>query len=363
MTGVELPPHPTIVVKVGTSSLTGDDGSIAFDRMERLVAQVVRVRELGARTLVVSSGSIASGVEALGLDERPGDVGVLQAVAAVGQVKLMDSYADAFAAHDIPVGQVLLTRYDFEQRNQYLHARSTLRYLLELGVVPVVNENDTVADDEIRFGENDRLSALVAHVIAADLLVLLTDQPGLFTGDPRFDDAATLIEEVHRVDEELEAVAGGAGTEVGSGGMASKLAAARMASWSGVATVIAAADNPEVLPKILRGDRVGTIVRPHDRRLSSRKLWIAFAQGAAGHVVVDDGAARALSDDGSSLLAVGVVAQAGSFRSGDAVEIQDRMGQLIGKGITRVDHKELADIRGKRDAPIVVHRDDLVVLA
>ncbi|MCC7078953.1 MAG: glutamate 5-kinase [Acidimicrobiia bacterium] len=362
MNGVRLPANPTVVVKVGTSSITDGAGVLAPERIARLVAQVVAVREGGARILLVSSGSIAAGVGTLDLGTRPADFEVLQAVAAVGQVKLMDAYAGAFGVHGVPVGQVLLTRYDFENRSQYLHARSTLRHLLELGVVPVVNENDTVADDEIRFGENDRLSALVAHVIAADMLVLLTDQPGLFTGDPRFDESATLIEEVHRVDAELEAVAGGAGTGLGSGGMASKLAAARMASWSGVATVIAGSHESDVLARIVRGERIGTVVRPHDRRLSSRKLWIAFAQAASGIVIVDEGAARALVRDGS-LLAVGVVAHSGTFRTGDAVEIQDRAGALIGKGIVRVDHRELAETSGRRDAPVVVHRDDLVMLS
>lgn len=362
MNGISVGPCPTVVVKVGTSSLTDDKGNLCSTSIEGLANQLVRIRDGGARAVLVTSGSIACGLQAMEYTTRPVDVEVLQAIAAVGQVKLMDAYADAFASHDLAVGQVLLTRHDFEHRSQYLHARATLRRLLELGVVPIVNENDTVADDEIRFGENDRLSALVAHLIAADLLILLTDQAGLFTGDPRFDESATLIEEVHRVDEELEAMAGQSGTALGSGGMASKLAAARMASWSGVTTVIASGDREGVLAEIVAGDRVGTVVHPHDRRLSSRKLWIAFAQAAAGHVVVDEGAVRALSTEGSSLLAVGVVAHDGFFHTGDAVEICDVTGRMVGKGIARVDYKELATIRGRRDAPVVVHRDDMVLL-
>ncbi|MFN8103447.1 MAG: glutamate 5-kinase [Acidimicrobiia bacterium] len=359
---LELSRNPTLVVKIGSSSLVGSDGSVDPEAVSRVCRQVVTARNAGARVVLVSSGAIAAGMPELGFDQRPADVEALQAVAAVGQVRLMIEYRAAFAHAGVHMGQVLLTRFDFEERGQYLHARSTLRHLLEIGVVPVVNENDTVADDEIRFGDNDRLSALVAHLIAADALVLLTDQPGLLSSDPRLSEEATLIEEVHAIDHELDAAAG-AGGPLGSGGMASKLAAARMASWSGVATLIADATREDVLSTLMEGHSVGTVVRPHDRRLSSRKLWIAFAQAAAGRVFVDEGAARALERDGSSLLAVGVVAVSGAFRSGDAVEVCGREGTLIAKGLARVDSKELSEILGRRDAPVVCHRDDLVVLS
>lgn len=359
---LDLSPNPTLVVKVGSSSLVDGTGRVDTSAVARICAQVVEARNAGARIVLVSSGAIAAGLPDLGIEERPTDVEMLQAIAAVGQVRLMMEYRGALAPAGVRVGQVLLTRFDFEERSQYLHARATLRRLLEIGVLPVVNENDTVADDEIRFGENDRLSALVAHLIAADALVLLTDQPGLLSSDPRLSDEATLIDEVHAIDAELEAVAG-AGGPLGSGGMASKLAAARMASWSGVATLIADAARDDVLAALLEGRNVGTVVRPHDRRLSSRKLWIAFAQAAAGRIFVDDGAVRALERDGSSLLPVGVVAGSGGFHTGDAVEIVARDGRLVAKGLVRVDAKELGEILGRRDAPVVCHRDDLVVLS
>jgi len=359
---LSLPRNPTIVVKIGSSSLLGTDGGVDVGAVGRVCSQVVRARARGARVVLVSSGAIAAGLPELGLAERPSDVEVLQAVAAVGQVRLMMEYRGALAESGVHVGQVLLTRFDFEERSQYLHARSTLRRLLELGVLPIVNENDTVADDEIRFGENDRLSALVAHLIAADALVLLTDQPGLLSADPRLSPDARLIDVVPVVDEVLKEAAGGGGP-LGSGGMASKLAAAEMASFSGVATVIADASREDVLDRVLSGSNAGTVVLPHDRRLPSRKLWIAFAQAPSGRIFVDEGAVRALTGEGSSLLAVGVVASEGEFHTGDAVEVCDRSGALVAKGLARVDAKELAETRGKRDAPVVVHRDDLVVLA
>src|SRR5207244_8327728 len=204
----------------------------------------------------------AAGLPALGLDRRPTDIGTLQAVAAIGQPRLMERFCAILATHGLVAGQVLLTPYDFIHRTQYLHARQTLRRLLDLGAVPIVNENDTVADDEIRYGDNDRLAALVAHLVGADLLLLLTDTPGLFTADPRLDERASLIEEIVEVDAALEAVAGGTGTPRGSGGMASKLAAAKIAAWSGVRAVIAGADVPDVVLDVIEGRAVGTAVRP-----------------------------------------------------------------------------------------------------
>jgi glutamate 5-kinase len=241
--------------------------------------------------------------------------------------------------------------------------------LFELGVVPIVNENDTVADDEIRYGDNDRLAALVANLVSADLLVLLTDTPGLFTADPRLDQQASLIEEISAVDDALEAVAGGRGSERGSGGMASKLAAAKIASWSGVRAVIAAADVPDVLAGALAGEAVGTVVRPHEERLSSRKLWIAFARPATGRIVVDDGARRALVSQGRSLLAAGVREVRGTFDVDDAVEVLGPDGRAFAKGLVRYDSAALEAAAGRRTSELadgapqeVVHRDDLVVL-
>jgi glutamate 5-kinase len=282
----------------------------------------------------------------------------------------MGVYDEALSRHGLVAGQVLLAPLDFMVRSQYLHARATLGRLLELGVVPVVNENDAIADDEIRFGDNDRLAALVSHLVGADTLVLLTDTPGLFTADPRLDDSASLIEEIVEVDHALEAIAGGAGSDRGSGGMASKLAAAKLAAWTGVRTVIAAARRDGVLPDALSGAAgVGTVVLPHDRRLPARKLWIAFAVGASGTLVVDDGARRAVASGTASLLAAGVRAVQGEFSADAAVELATESGEVFAKGLVRVDAATAREMAGRRSdelpegaAPWLVHRDDLVVL-
>jgi len=361
----------TVVVKIGTSSLTDARGVIAEGAIEKLVAEVNAARAEQHRVVVVTSGAISAGLPRLGLSEpRPTDLPTLQAVAAIGQTSLMRVYDDAFSAHHIVCGQVLLAPLDFIHRQQYLHARQTLTRLLDLGVVPVVNENDAVADDEIRFGDNDRLAALVAHLVDADLLVLLTDTDGVFTADPRLDAGATLIEDIVAVDAALEAAAGGAGTERGSGGMASKLAAARIASRSGVQTVIAAAAREGVLASALRGEPgIGTYVRATEKRLGARKLWIAFALASSGTVTVDDGARRALVERGTSLLPAGVTAVSGPFNDGDGVEIAGPDGVVFAKGIAAHGMSWVYAAMGKRsdaldaaDANEVVHRDDLVVL-
>src|SRR5581483_4865463 len=259
-----------VVCKIGTSSITDAKGEIRVDAVEAFCASIADVRAAGHVVVTVTSGAIAAGLPALGLDgdARPRDAQTLQAVSAVGQSRLMRVYDRAFEGLGLVSGQVLLAPLDFGVRQQYLHARGTIRRLLELGVVPVVNENDAIADDEIRFGDNDRLAALVAHLVDADVLVLLTDAPGLLTADPRLDPSASLIEEIVEVDHTLEAVAGGAGTVRGSGGMASKIAAAKMAAWSGVRVVIAGADRPGVLQDAVNGEAgVGTVVLPRERRL------------------------------------------------------------------------------------------------
>jgi len=361
----------TVVVKIGTSSVTDAAGVIAEDAIKKLVAEVASLRHEEQRVVVVTSGAISAGLPRLGLHEpRPTDMPTLQAVAAVGQSRLMRVYDDAFSALDIVCGQVLLAPLDFVHRQQYLHARQTLTRLLDLGVVPVVNENDAVADDEIRFGDNDRLAALVAHLVGADLLVLLTDTDGVFTADPRLDANATLIEDIVAVDAALEAAAGGAGTERGSGGMASKLAAARIASRRGVPTVIAAASRDGVLAAALRGDAgTGTIIRAAEKRLGQRKLWIAFALASSGTITVDEGARRALIERGTSLLPAGVTDARGPFNEGEGVEIEGPDGVVFAKGIAAHGTAWVHAAMGKRTDALnpgedheVVHRDDLVVL-
>jgi glutamate 5-kinase len=281
----------------------------------------------------------------------------------------MERMGAILAQHGLTAGQVLLTPHDFVQRAQYLHARETLRRLLDLGVLPIVNENDTVADDEIRYGDNDRLAALVSHLVGADLLVMLTDTPGLLTADPRLDAEASLIEEIAEVDAALESVAGGSGTARGSGGMASKLAAAKIAAWSGVRTVIAAAGAPGVVLAAVQGEPVGTSIHPRRQRLPSRKLWIAFARGAAGRVVVDAGAERALRHDGRSLLPAGVRGVEGAFDADEAVEVVGEDGRPFAKGLVRFSADGLRTVAGRRTGDLpegtpheVIHRDDLVVL-
>jgi glutamate 5-kinase len=360
-----------IVAKLGTSSLTDEHGVIDDDAVAKTAAEVAAARGAGHEVVLVSSGAVAAGLPALGIpaERRPRDARTLQAVSAVGQARLMQTWGRHLGGHGLVAGQVLLAPLDFMVRTQYLHARSTLERLLELGVVPVVNENDAIADDEIRFGDNDRIAALVAQLVGADLLLLLTDAPGLMDADPRFAAEASLIEEIVEIDHELEALAGGTGSARGSGGMASKLAAAKMASWSGVRAVIAAAVRPGVLMDALAGAvGVGTSVQPRDRKLSARKLWIAFALPPQGRIVIDDGAARALSAGGRSLLAAGVVQVHGAFAADDAVEIVDSHGAVVAKGLSRVDADELGAMAGRRSDELfdgsgeVVHADDLVIL-
>jgi len=361
----------TVVVKVGSSSVTGPDGGgIDSGAVERLCGQIAELRSMGHLVVLVSSGAISAGWAVMGGGRRPADLATLQAVSAVGQHRLMRVYDDSLARHGVLVGQVLLAPLDFGHRQQYLHARQTLSRLLELGVVPVVNENDATSDDEIRFGDNDRLAALVAHLVAADLLVLLTDAPGLLTADPRTAAEASLIEEVVEVDHGLEALAAGPGSAVGSGGMISKLAAAKIAAWSGVETVIAEAARPGVLLGAVRREPgVGTVFRPRPRRLPARKLWIAFALPPAGTIVVDDGARRALTEREASLLPAGVSAVQGSFDAEAAVEITGADGVVFAKGLVRHGADTIRSWAGRRTGELpddvsreVVHRDDLVVL-
>jgi glutamate 5-kinase len=357
------------VVKVGTSSITRSSGELDDAALLKLCGEIVEARAAGHEVVLVCSGAIAAGLPALGMQQRPSAIGVLQAVAAVGQPRLMERFGAIFGQHGVVAGQVLLTPHDFAHRAQYLHARETLRRLLDLGVAPVVNENDTIADDEIRYGDNDRLAALLANLVRADLLILLTDTDGLFTADPRLDAEASLIEEIAEVDAALEAVAGGAGTGRGSGGMSSKLAAAKIAAWSGVRSVIAAAESPGVVLAAIEGKPVGTMVHSRAQRLSSRKLWIAFAQGSAGRIVVDAGARAALVDHGRSLLPAGVRAVEGGFDADQAVEVVGEDGRPFAKGLVRYPASSLRQVAGRRTTELpegspgeVIHRDDLVVL-
>ena len=361
----------TVVVKIGTSSITDSEGVVQRAAVASLCEQVSKAISEGHRVVVVTSGAIAAGLPELGMggDQRPTDTITLQAAATVGQGALIRVYREEFARLGLVAGQVLLIAIDFVVRSQYLHARSTMRRLLDLGVVPVVNENDAIADDEIRFGDNDRLAALVANLVDADLLLLLTDTDGVYTSDPRLSADASVIPEITEIGTHHESLGGGAGSSRGSGGMASKIMAAKVASWSGVRSVIARADKPGVLADaIARKPDTGTLVRARESRMPARKLWIAFAVGTRGTVVVDQGA-RAALERGTSLLAAGVREVIGDFGAGAPVEITTTNGEPFARGLARHSSEELRPALGLRSADlppgsphVVVHADDLVVL-
>ncbi len=358
-----------VIAKVGTSSLTNTAGVIQHDVIASLCDQMAMLRSQGHEVILVSSAAISAGVAALGLASRPTEVLTLQALAAAGQPRLMEVYNRELGRHGIIGAQVLLVPHDFANRQQYLHARQTLVKLVELGCVPIVNENDAVANDEIRYGDNDRIAALVAHNVSADLLILLTDTPGLFTADPRTDPTATLITEVPANDPLAAVSAGSTGTDRGSGGMASKLLAARLASWSGTRAVIAQALRPNVLVDAVAGQSVGTSFAPSDRRLPARKLWIGFASMVRGSVTVDDGAYRALVERGTSLLPAGIVSVSGDFDEDSTIEVRDPAGVVFARGMAVWGAAVVRQYAGHstRDLPArvaheVIHRDDLVLL-
>lgn len=350
------------MVKLGSSSLTTDEGAVNDDRLAEISAALHNVRARGAQVVLVSSGAIAAGLVPLGQHRRPRDLPTLQAAASVGQGLLLGHWSRAFAVHDVTVAQVLLTADDVTRRVHYRNARQTLTRLLELGALPVVNENDTVATEEIRFGDNDRLAALVAHLINADLLLLLSDVDGVYDGNPRRG-PAQLITDV-RGGQDLAAVTTHGGSEVGSGGMASKVAAAGIAAGAGVPVVITAANR---LAEVLAGEKIGTLFHPTGDRIASRLLWLAHATTPRGTLTLDPGAVAAVVDRRSSLLAAGVTAVTGSFVVGDPVDLLDPAGVSIGRGLVGFDADELPGLLGRSGRATgqreVVHRDDLVVSA
>lgn len=347
------------MVKIGSSSLSAPRGGIDSEALQRVANNVLALWGAGHPTLLVTSGAVSAGLPALGLETRPTELAELQVAAAVGQVQLMAAYATAFG--DRQVAQVLLTRDVLSRREQYLHARAALDRMLTLGVVPVVNENDTVVVDELRFGDNDRLAAILAHLVKSGMLILLTDTPGLFPSDPGLAGEGELLRAVEHTDQILnelrtDAQAG----RFGSGGVATKVAAAQMAAWSGIPTVVAGAAEPDVAISAVKGEEVGTWIEPRSSRLGARKLWIAFGLPTDGIVEIDGGAVAALKEDGGSLLAVGVTGTRGEFPAGAAVEIHND-ATLVAKGISQLS-AEAIEISRRQQGEIVVHRDDLVVL-
>lgn len=365
-----------IVIKIGSSTLTTSESSIDYDYLSDLADQVARVRAAGWQPVIVTSAAIACGLEALGMEKRPTDMPSLQAAASVGQSALSTAYAETFSRHGIVTSTVLLTRRDTADRTAYLHARNTLSRLLELGVVPIINENDTVAIEQIRFGDNDTLAAVAACLIDADLVVILSDIDGLYDANPNDDPNAKLIERVDRITPEILAAAGGSGSVVGSGGMVTKLKAARVLAVAGIPMVICAGRRPATVEDAAAGRSVGTLFaaseKPHE--ITARKLWIALGDSARGCVVVDDGAKAALIERGSSLLSVGVSAVSGHFEPGDIIDIKDGSGHLFARGRTAFSADEIDLACGKSRekieanrllAPLaekpIVHRDELVV--
>ena len=359
----EIPAVRRLVVKIGSSSLTASDGGLDVAQVSALASEVARVHRKGVATVLVSSGAIAAGLHPLGVKRRPTDIPSLQAAASVGQGILMHAYQRAFARRKITVGQVLLTQDDFIRRKGYVNANAALSRLLALGVVPIVNENDTVAVDEIRFGDNDRLAALVANLVHAELLVILSDVEGVHAQHPKRGESAIL----DRIEDPgaIGAMEQRAGTHIGSGGMASKMEAAKIATASGVGVVIANARRVGVLSAILGGEAVGTYVPARRGRGPSRKLWIAFAQSPRGMVIVDAGAKRALVEGGRSLLPAGVVSHRGRFALGDAVEVAGPDGVVFAKGLVNYASDEIMDVMGtsiKEGGREIIHRDSLVIL-
>jgi glutamate 5-kinase len=362
-----------LVVKVGSGLITAPGHGLDGKRIAALAADVAALVADHREVTLVSSGAIMAGAARLGLKERPRSIPEKQAAAAVGQSALMWHYEQAFKKHGIKVGQVLLTGQDISDRSRYLNARNTLLALLDFGVLPIVNENDTVAVDEIKVGDNDNLAALVAHLIDADLLVLLTDVDGLYTGDPRRDPRATRLSTVEAVTEEIQRLVFDATATVSVGGMSTKLEAAQKASASGIPMVIASGREPGTLQRVMRAEDVGTFFQPRDDRLAARKRWIAFAVPPQGRLVVDAGAKKALTERGKSLLPSGLVEVEGQFQAGEVVALAEFDGQEFARGLVNYDAGELRKIRGAKTRDIekilgykgfdeVIHRDNLVVL-
>ena len=362
-----------IVVKVGSTLVTDDGRGLDRSAIARWATQLAALRAMKKEVVLVSSGAIAEGIKRLGWTRRPTAMHELQAAAAVGQMGLVQAYESGFAEHGIGTAQILLTHADLADRSRYLNARSTLLTLLSLGIVPVINENDTVVTDEIKFGDNDTLGALVANLIEADALVILTDQAGLFSSDPRRDPEARLIDEGRSGDVALEAMAGGSGSVIGRGGMLTKVLAAKRAATSGAHTLIASGREPDVLVRLAQGEQIGTQLIAPLGRFSARKQWMADHLQVAGKLMIDGGAATAIASGGRSLLPIGVVSVVGRFARGDVVACIAPDGREVARGIVNYASNEASRIAGHASSEIealigfieeqeIIHRTNLVVL-
>ena len=363
----------TLVIKVGSSLVTHAGRGLDVEAIARWAGQVAGLHRLGKRSILVSSGAIAEGVQRLGWSRRPHAMNQLQAAAAVGQMGLVQCYETCFREHGLPTAQVLLTHADLADRRRYINARSTLRTLLDLGAIPVINENDTVVTDEIKFGDNDTLGALVTNLVEADALIILTDQAGLYDADPRRKPDAKLIEHANAEDPRLEAVAGGTGTAFAKGGMITKVLAAKRAARSGAHTVIASGSEHDVLLRLAQGEQLGTLLTARTVPLAARKQWLADHLTVSGRLRLDAGAIKALVRDGKSLLPIGVVDVSGSFERGEVVACLDPQGREVARGLAnyaasetrRIMRRPSGDIEGILgyvEEPELIHRDNLVLL-
>lgn len=359
------------VVKIGSALLTDNGCGLKSETVATWAGQIMALIKEGREVVVVSSGAVAEGITRLGWSRRPEALGELQVAAAVGQMGLIQAWESCFKRHGLHTAQILLTHDDIADRRRYLNARSTLRQLVKLGVIPVVNENDSVATEEIQFGDNDHLAGLVTNLIEADLLVLLTDQEGLYEQDPRHVSGARLISEGRAGDPALNAFAGSGGS-LGRGGMQTKLKAAATAAKSGASTVIASGLHEDSLIRIARGDDIGTLLVSDNEPLAARKQWLAGHTRVAGHVVLDDGAVRVLSEQGRSLLAVGVTAVNGNFKRGEIISCVNSEGREIARGLVNYNAQETRQIMGRpssrfveilgyADEPELIHRDNLIL--
>ena len=360
------------VIKIGSALLTDNGVGLNRDDIAKWVGQMVQLRQQGVELLLVSSGAVAEGMCRLGWQQRPHALHALQAAAAVGQMGLVQAWESSFSKFGLHTAQVLLTHDDLSNRTRYLNARSTIRSLLELGVVPVINENDTVITDEIRVGDNDTLAALAANLVEADHLIILTDQQGLFDMDPREHTNAHLIEEAAADDEKLDVMAGEAGGQLGRGGMATKLRAARLAARSGTCTVIASGREPDALLRIRGAEQIGSLLTANQVPLAAHKQWLAGHLQLRGKLMLDDGAVKVLKTGGKSLLAVGVTGVEGRFRRGEVVACLDSQGREVARGLVNYSADEVKRLLGQSSEhiekilgyvaePELIHRDNMVV--
>lgn len=372
-TRAELKKAKRIVVKVGTSTLTYATGKLNFSRIEKLIRELSDLSNQGKEIILVTSGAVGAGMDRMGLKERPKTIPEKQALAAVGQGILMHTYEKIFSEYGQTVAQVLLTRENSVKHNQYTNSRNALLTLLHMGIIPVINENDAVAVDELKIGDNDTLSAMVATLVDADVLIILSDIEGLYTANPQQDPSAVLIPEIKEITPEIEALAGGAGSKLGTGGMYTKIQAAKIAVHAGVTMLIASGSREGIVRDILDGACLGTVFLAKEAHLKVRKSWLAFGTRIAGNIHVDSGCAYAILNEGSSLLAVGITEVSGTFKKGDTVKVLSEDGQEIARGMINYDAKQLDHIIGKSTKKMrailgesvideVIHRDNMILM-